>query len=54
MNMRVSACVSVDVIIISVQEARKAGNLPEDIYEVSAAASEAAAAWYPERTGVWL
>lgn len=54
MNMCVCVFVSVDVIIISVQEAWKAGNLPEDIYEVSAAASEAAAARYPEGTSVWL
>lgn len=41
-------------VLISVQKARKAGHLPEDVYEVSAAASEAAPARHLEREGVRL
>lgn len=41
-------------VLISVQKAWKAGHVPEDVYEVSAAASEAAPARHLEREGVRL
>lgn len=41
-------------VLISVQKAWKTGHIPEDVYEVSAAASEAAPARHLEREGVRL
>lgn len=48
---RVAECA---FLLASVQKARKAGDVPEDLHEVAAAAPEAAAARHLEGEGVWL